>query len=107
MVYRPVLWALLHMFCFAMSSATAQMDELWPRLERPYITHFYEEEDAYSQKCFADIFFDHQGRLCLIPCGIDILINSVGLFRFDGYSFQPVMVFNQEGACLRHPGSEP
>ena len=98
-----IIYILLCCLCHALSGAYAQGSKVWPKLERSYLNNFYQDEDAYSRKCFEDIFFDRQGRLCLIPCGVDILVNSVGLFRFDGYSFQPVMVFTQEGSVLSTP----
>lgn len=98
-----MLLTVLCTFCFAVSSTKAQTGEVWPRLERSYINHFYQEEDSYSNKCFEDAFIDQQGRLCLIPCGVDILINSIGLFYFDGYTFQPVALFTPEGNVMEVP----
>lgn len=85
----------------AIPSVLAQVDSTWPKLERSYWNHFYEEEDSYSKKCYEELFFDHQGRLFLVPCGVEVLLNSIGLFRFDGYSFQPVEIRREEGNIRR------
>lgn len=103
MVLRRILYVILYCFSCALPGAFALGSEAWPKLETSYINHFYQEDDSYSRKCFEDVFFDRQGRLCLIPCGLEILLNSIGLFRFDGYSFQPVELFKPEGSILATP----
>ncbi|MCB9289664.1 MAG: response regulator [Lewinellaceae bacterium] len=74
-----------------------------PKLERSYFNHFYQENDSHSKKCYDDFFLDRQGRLWLVPCGDQRLINSIGLFRFDGYSFQPVEVVSPRGTVIEAP----
>ncbi len=74
-----------------------------PALEPSYISHFYQESDSYSKKCFENFFLDRNGRLWLVPCGGERMINSIGLFRFDGYSFQPVEVSTMDGTILEAP----
>ncbi|PHN06676.1 ligand-binding sensor domain-containing protein [Flavilitoribacter nigricans] len=98
-----LLFTLLYCCFIALSGAFSQTGETWPRLERSYMNHFYRENDSYSKKCFDDIFPDRQGRLWLVPCGDERLINSIGLFRFDGYSFQPVEVLSPEGTVIEAP----
>ena len=81
----------------------AQVEPAWPKLERSYLNHFYQEGDPYSKKCFEYVFFDQKGRLYLVPCGVDILLNAIGVFSFDGYAFQPLEIFNEQGAILKFP----
>lgn len=98
-----ILYTVLCCFCYALPGSFAQEFKSWPKLERSYINHFYQENDSYSKKCFDDIFLDRQGRLWLVPCGDERLINSIGLFRFDGYSFQPVEVFTPQETVIEAP----
>ncbi len=74
-----------------------------PKLEPSYVNHFYQEEDSYSKKCFSNAFLGRQGHLWLTPCGVERLINSLGLFQFDGYRFQPVEIFTTEGMVIESP----
>jgi hypothetical protein len=63
-----------------------------PRLQPSYFNHFAEDKLAYSNTCFSDVWLDQEGKLWLNVCGVDRLINSIGLYRFDGYHFQPSSV---------------
>ena len=103
MMRKRILYISLYFFFFTVAGSFAQGVAALPKLERSYLNHFYAEEDSYSKKCFEEIFFDQEGRLYLIPCGVEILVNSIGLFRFDGYSFQPIEIFTPEGDVLELP----
>jgi signal transduction histidine kinase/DNA-binding response OmpR family regulator/streptogramin lyase len=98
-----ILFLLFVIWGCAMQKTFAQDNALWPKLERSYLNTFYKENDPYSKKCFDGTLMDGQGRLWLKPCGVDILINSIGLFQFDGYSFQPIEVFEADGSILDVP----
>lgn len=43
---------------------------------------------------------DDQGWLWFKFCGVDILINFIGLFQFDGYFFQFIEVFEVDGSIF-------
>lgn len=103
MLVRNFLFLFLIATYIPISSVLAQGNPSWPKLERSYLNHFYKEDDSYSKKCFEELFFDQQGRLHLIPCGVDILLNAIGAFRFDGYTFQPVEVRSEDGEVLKLP----
>ncbi len=100
---KRILSITLCCLCCAVPGTFAQGSEVWPKMERSYLNHFYQEDESFSKKCFQDIFFDERGRLWLTPCGDERLINSISLFRFDGYSFQPVEIFTSEGSVLEAP----
>lgn len=101
---RPCILFILFSICIcAIPQANAQTETPWPKLERSYLSSFYKESDPYSKKCFDGTLQDGKGRLWLKPCGVDILINSIGLFQFDGYSFQPIEVFESDGSILDVP----
>ena len=98
-----ILFLLLVIWGCAIQGTFAQSDLVWPKLERSYLNTFYKENDPYSKKCFEGTMLDRKGRLWLKPCGVDILINSIGLFQFDGYSFQPIEAFKEDGSILDVP----
>ncbi len=98
-----ILFLLLIIWGCAIPGAVAQQGQALPKLERSYLNTFYKENDPYSKKCFEGTLMDGNGRLWLKPCGVDILINSIGLFQFDGYSFQPIEAFKEDGSILDVP----
>ncbi|WP_421947048.1 ATP-binding protein [Phaeodactylibacter xiamenensis] len=98
-----ILFLLLIIWGCAIPGAVAQQVQALPKLERSYLNTFYKENDPSSKKCFEGTLMDGNGRLWLKPCGVDILINSIGLFQFDGYSFQPIEAFKEDGSILDIP----
>jgi len=97
------VYIFLYCFCCALPGALGQDVQALPKMERSYVNYFYLEDDSYSRKCFSDIFFDRRGRLWLVPCGVERLINSIGLFRFDGYSFEPAEVLTPGRGVVEAP----
>lgn len=73
------------------------------QLQPSYIDHFYQEDSPYSRTCFSEVYLDKSGRMWLNVCGSERVINSVGLFRFDGYQFQPVELFEDNGNPIVSP----
>lgn len=71
------------------TSLIGQSFENLPKLEAAYQNHFYQENASYASKCFDDALFDQQGRLWLRVCSNPLIVNAVGLMRFDGYQFTP------------------
>jgi signal transduction histidine kinase/DNA-binding response OmpR family regulator len=83
------LWGILSgigMFAYGQGTPLSEM----PQLQPSYFNHFAEDKLAYSNTCFSDVWLDQEGKLWLNVCGVDRLINSIGLYRFDGYHFQPI-----------------
>lgn len=75
----------------------------WPKLEPSYFNPFNQEYGSYSNKCFSDVFLDRQGRLWLNVCGLDLVVNSMSLFQFDGYRFTHVELFDAKGNLFSRP----
>lgn len=103
------MWArtcyLILYFCiFSMESGFAQSQGIGAltKLESTYITHFSQEDIPYSNTCFTNAILDQKGRLWLNVCGDDLVLNSTGLFLFDGYRFQPIESISSERSLLEN-----
>lgn len=102
-IKRVILLLGLAWLSGGMSKTEAQDTFNWPRLEPSYVNYFYQDDQSYSKKCYEYAFEDAQGMLWLTPCGLDLLVNSTSLFRFDGYRFDPIEVLLEDGKVLESP----
>lgn len=84
-------------------SALGQYAVTLPSLFPSYANHFYEGSAAYANKCYSEVFLDLQGRLWLNICGRERGLNSVGIFLFDGYQFQPISFQTPDHRKLMQP----
>lgn len=81
-------------------AAPAQNREAWPRLFPSYSNDFSQEDVAYSNTCFDDVFLDVTGRMWLNVCGTQRVVNSIGVYSFDGYRFQPLDFKKQDNSLF-------
>jgi signal transduction histidine kinase/DNA-binding response OmpR family regulator len=90
--FQLLLWGILSgIGIFAYGQGTTPLSGM-PQLQPSYLNHFAEDKLAYANTCFSDVWLDQEGKLWLNVCGVDRLLNSMGLYRFDGYHFQPVAI---------------
>ncbi|MCB0636455.1 MAG: hypothetical protein KDC54_07540, partial [Lewinella sp.] len=68
-----------------------------------YFNDFAREEFPYANDCIGTLTRDDHGRLWVNTCGQHRLVNSLGLFRFDGYQYQPVDLYLPNGEVLAIP----
>lgn len=79
-----------------------QFDSL-PKLLPSYVNSFSDESNSLSDKCYSEVFYDDSGRLWLVPCGVDRLINSLGLLVFDGNNVEPVEAIFEDSIYIDAP----
>lgn len=99
---RSICFWLFYLFG-SLQSTFGQHIVTLPGLYPSYANHFYEGAAAYSNKCYSEVFLDPQGRLWLNVCGRERWLNSVGIFLFDGYQFQPISFQTPDHQNLRQP----
>jgi signal transduction histidine kinase/CheY-like chemotaxis protein/methylphosphotriester-DNA--protein-cysteine methyltransferase len=95
--------ALLICYCLPASPVRGQYWSDLPPLHPSYVNSFVNEGDSYAEQCFDGAFRDHRGRVWLNVCGVERLINALGLYVFDGYDYQSVQPFLPEGKPLTNP----
>ncbi len=74
-----------------------------PALYPSYVNSFTKEGTSYAEQCFEGAFRDQRGRVWLNVCGVERIINSLGLYVFDGYNYQSVQPFLPEGKPMAFP----
>lgn len=74
-----------------------------PPFQPSYFNHFKQESIPLSNTCFRDVHVDWRGRMWLNVCGRERLINSIGLFQYDGYQFSPVELYDETGILFSMP----
>jgi signal transduction histidine kinase/DNA-binding response OmpR family regulator len=74
-----------------------------PPLYPSYQNDFVKEGASYAEQCFDDVFRDQRGRVWLNVCGVERIINSLGLYVFDGYNYQSVEPFLPDGKPMAFP----
>jgi signal transduction histidine kinase/DNA-binding response OmpR family regulator len=70
-------------------------------LQVSYVNGHINEEDSYSKKCFIDLWEDKNGRLWITPCGLELMINGISLFQYDGYDFNPYEIELSDGTFIQ------
>lgn len=89
--------------CIVLSGIKAQEGEILNTLEPSYYNNYEQQEESISNLCLEDIFQDNQGRLWVDNCGVQRILNSVGFFQFDGYSFWPIELQDKNSDPIKLP----
>jgi len=71
-----------------------------PQLIPSYRNDFFREDLSYSGSCFDNLVIDDSGRMWLNACGLQRVINDLGVFSFDGYEFQPLEIKKSDGVAI-------
>lgn len=82
------------------TSGLAQSQDELPKLIPSYRNDFFQKDVAFSNTCFDNVFLDDSGRMWLNVCGLQRVVNSIGLYSFDGYIFRPLEFRKQDNSLV-------